>query len=243
MRHTFRVFGGLLAGLLVAVSPAYADPVTWNLTGSGGEGSWGNVRTFLMGGVTVTATAWGYTYGSSDNALQSAALGQWSTGLGVCNRQEGLSCGSPSHQVDNVGADDFVLFTFSTAVDITSLTIDPYGTWDRDVSYWVAATLTNANLGGVNYAGLAGRGFGARQDLTSGASGNPLNVSPIVGGLVTALLFGGRVEAESSSNSYQDRFKIAAITADVPRRSVPEPTSLLLLGAGFFSLAASRKRA
>ena len=133
-RRTF-VLGSVL-GVLLSAGTAAADPVTFSFTGSQGgsygEGSNGNVRTFVSGGVTLSASAWGYTYGSSDNALQNAALGRWSTGLGACNRSE--SCGSPVHQVDNSGADDWVLFTFSEAVDVTSIRIDPYGTYDRDVS-------------------------------------------------------------------------------------------------------------
>ena len=127
-RRWGRMLGSAVAAVLYA-STAAADPVTWSFTGtqggSTGEGANGNTRTFQSGGVTLTATAWGYTYGSSNNALENAALGRWSTGLGACNRSE--SCGDPNHQVDNVGADDFVLFTFSEAVDIATIRIDPYG--------------------------------------------------------------------------------------------------------------------
>ncbi len=201
------ILGSVLAAVLYA-STAAADPVTWSFTGSQGgsmgEGSYGNTRSFISDGVTVTASAWGYTYGSSDSALESAALGRWSTGLGACNRSE--SCGDPNHQVDNVGADDFVLFTFSEAVDITSIRIDPYGTHDRDVSYWIGSVSTPLNLNGVNYNGLDDRGFGNRIDQTYSTSTSALDV-PITGGRVNAILFGARVESSGAS----DYFKITRL--------------------------------
>lgn len=233
-RRRAAMLGSALAAVLYA-STAAADPVTWSFTGSQGgsmgEGSYGNTRSFVSDGVTVTASAWGYTYGSSNNALESAALGRWSTGLGSCNRSE--TCGNPSHQVDNVGADDWILFTFSEAVDITSIRIDPYGTYDRDVSYWVGTVSTPLNLHGVNYNGLDDRGFGNRIDQTYSTGSSALNV-PIAGGRVNAILFGARIEG-SGANDY---FKITGLTADVtrtpppPTHSVPEPTSLALMGAG-----------
>lgn len=229
-----RARGSLVRIMLAAIAfgglsiPAYADPVTWSFTGSQGgsygNGSFGNTRTFSQGGITVTASAWGYTWGSRDDRLQAGALGRWSSGLGVCNQSEGSGCGSPTHQVDNVGADDWVLFVFSAPVDITSVRIDPYGTYDRDVSYWVGNVTTPLSLSGVTYAGLGALGFGSRIDNTASASDSARNVS-IAGGLVNALLIGGQLNSDQD-----DYFKIQSITADV--RSVPEPSTLLLLGLG-----------
>lgn len=203
-----------------------------------GSGTYGNNRTFTSGGVTLTVSAWGYTYGSNDNALESAALGRWSTGLGVCNRSE--DCTSPQHQVDNVGIDDWVLFVFSEPIDITTVRIDPYGTYDRDVSYWTGNVTTPINLTGVRYSStlptdLADLGFTERRDQTYSSSGSPLNV-PITTGYVNAMLFGARIEPDSTAG---DRFKIASLTGDFrvpppppPPPSVPEPSALLLMGAG-----------
>jgi hypothetical protein len=50
----------------------------------------------------------------------------------------------------------------------------------------------------------------------------------ISGGLVNALLFGARVESNSSASDY---FKITSITAQ-HSTAVPEPSSLLLMGIG-----------
>ena len=243
--RSFRLALTAFAVALVALtnpSPAFADVLTWNFTGTQGgamgSGSFGNSRTFLSGGVTLTVTAWGYTYGPYDNALESAAVGRWDTGLGICNRSEAstANCGSPQHQVDNIGIDDWMLFVFSAPIDITSVRIDPYGTWDRDVSYWTGNVTTPINLTGVKYdstspVDLADLGFGPRRDQLYSASGTPLNV-PITTGYVNAMLFGARRETESTS---EDRFKIASLTGTFqppppPPSRVPEPTSLILMG-------------
>ena len=208
---------------------AEADSITWNFTGSGGNAAFGNQRAFSQNGITVTATAWGYTadlWKGTDNGFQTAALGQWPTGLGVCNRAEGASCGSPDHQVDNRGADDWVLFQFSTQVDPLSVRIDPYGAWDTDVSYWVGNVAPSLSLTYKTYADLAGLGFSSRIDQNGPYTSAPQNVG-ITSPPVNALLFGAKKTDYDPSGHEIDRFKIANLTA-----SVPEPSSLLLIGAG-----------
>jgi hypothetical protein len=229
--------------MLLSAQNASADPVTFNFTGSQGgafgEGSMGNTRTLTAGGVTLTVTAWGYTYGPSDNALAPAALGRWNAGLGVCNATE-TPCSSPRHQLDNSGADDWMLFVFSTPVDITSVRIDPYGSYGRDVSYYLGNVTTPLNLTGKNYGNLAALGFGSIASDTASASDNYRDVT-IVGGYVNALLLGGYL----GGNDQDDYFKVRSVTASTPppppTRRVPEPGTLfgVLIGSGALGL---RKR-
>jgi hypothetical protein len=204
-----------------------------------GEGTLGNTRVFSSGGVTVTASAWGYTYGSTDYALETAALGRWSTGLGSCNRTE-LPCGSPGHQVDNVGADDWVLFVFSTAVDITSVRIDPYGTYDRDVSYRVGNVSTPLNLTGVSYAGLTGVGF-SNVYYSSATESSSYRDVPITGTpqYANALLVGGYY----GGSDQDDYFKITSLSVTTrPTTTVPESSTILLLMLGGLGVLATRRR-
>lgn len=70
----------------------------------------------------------------SHTGFQQARSELWATGLGVCSLTK--PCGNPSHQVDNAGQREYVLFRFSAPVDPISVRIDPFGTYDRDVSYW-----------------------------------------------------------------------------------------------------------
>jgi hypothetical protein len=210
---------------------AEATSVTWNLTGPGSEGSLGNTRSFtdFGSGITVAASAWNYY----DGSFRQANLGQWSTGLGVCNPSESNPCSSPSHQVDNQGSDDFVLFLFSAPVDPTTVRIDPYGTYDRDVSYWTGTVGTPISLTGVSYGGLGALGFSSRID-NDGTSSSSYRDVPIVSPFANALLFGPKYGGEGDGYDY---FKITKLSA-----SVPEPASLMLLGAGLVGILIWRRK-
>ena len=205
---------------------AEAASITWNFTGSGSEGSIGNSRSFTAGGITTTATAWSY-----NGSFQQARLGQWSTGLGICSTSE--TCGSPVHQVDNAGQNEYVLFLFSSPIDPLTVRIDPYGTYDRDVSYWTGNVVSPISLTGVLYGGLGALGFSGRADNDGTVSSSYRDVS-INAPFVNALLFGPKL-----GGGGDDYFKITSMSAAV---SVPEPSSLLLLGFGLLGLVWLRRK-
>jgi hypothetical protein len=217
---------------LLAAPFSYAEPINVDFSGSGGVGTIGNSITFTSGGVTVTATAWGYTYDvapGTDNALAPAALGQYGSGLGVCDQSE-WPCNTPESRVDNVGPDNWVLFTFSEAVDPVSVNLywnaAVYPDWD--VAYRVGNVVNPLDLTGLSYLvpdDLAALGFGAWMLAPSTPYEWPMTVEISGSKSVNALLIGANFGEFGADE--QDGFKITSMQV----AAVPEPASLLSLGA------------
>jgi hypothetical protein len=195
----------------------------------------GNVYTLTVGGVTITMTA--FNIGANGGTtFQTAKLTPYSEGLGVCNSGELSNCGSdPQHRVDNSGSNDFVLFQFSTPVDVTSVTLvaSAYnGSYrDTDANYWhkdvsvpvslLGQTVANMNLGSIlsSYSSTAvsSRSF------------------PILDNWSDAFLIAGRIDDDN------DYFKIKLLkfeTMDprIPGDEVPEPGTYATLGASLLAL-------
>ena len=246
-----RVIGSFVVALVMCLAgarSAQAGPITFNLGGNLGEGSPNNQLSFTSGGVTVYATAW---YANT-NSFNRAAVGQYSGGLGVCNDQEdgnngsngSFPCDSPYHAVDNNDQRDFLLFLFSTPVDMKSATIG-WSNGDTDLSFWLGNVTGPANQTGL----LTGRainnlpaGFGSRLD--DDGSGNRSFSLDTTTNTYNALLIGGSLRTDycvqilwwqSCSADYDDYFKLQSITVDytnITQQAVPEPGSIALLGTG-----------
>ena len=233
----------VVGAAITAAAPAFAAPVTFNFLTSGGNNlgnSYGNTRVYTSGALTLTVTSWSTT--GNGGALQSSQTGWYNGyGLGVCNRNEGTGCGNPEHQLDNSNARDFILFRLSATVDPTTVSINPYGSYDRDATYFVGNSananltnfvLTNLSLGLVGY------------DDFSSVSENARNVG-ILGGLGNTLLFGvGAIDNNYNTpiDSSTDRFKIQSLTVDYtpgPQGNgdpVPVPATLSLFAAALLGL-------
>lgn len=116
--------------------------------------------------------------------------------------------------------------------------IDPYGVYDRDVTYWVGNITPGLDLTGKTYADLAALGFSAETVSLSTPSESARNVT-IVGKGVNAILFGAQ-RGEFTGDDV-DRFKVTAINVN-RLTAVPEPSGLLLGAFGMITLLARRRR-
>jgi hypothetical protein len=240
---------GLIRGLLPAIlllGWQAAAASSWNFA-SGGNSystsgtSYGNRATFSRGAEKLRVTAWSDTADAPLHGFESAYVRPFSTGLGVCNRDEGsvTACinGSLDHQVDNVSQQDLVLFLFDSSQAMQSLTIDPYGVWDRDVSFWVGTVSPTVNLTGSTFGTLAALGFSAQFNSFNSAGEAPLTLS--LGGLVgNALLVGALHPADGTA----DRFKIQSLVTSSPMSVVPLPAAPWLFMSALGSIAGLRRR-
>jgi hypothetical protein len=131
-----------------------------------------------------------------------------------------------------------VLFLFDSPQAMQSLTVDPYGVWDRDVSFWVGTVSPTVSLSGATFATLAALGFSAQMNSYNSPGEAPLTLG--LGGLVgNALLVGALNPADGSA----DRFKIRSLVTTTGPSVVPTPAAVWLFVSALGSLAGLRRLA
>jgi hypothetical protein len=214
---------GLSASALIALAlPAFSQTMSWETMGSHGDDDPGNELVFANGGQGFTATSWSHTGGRRNQSFEAALGVMYSTGIGVTNPGEGLRV--PEHQIDNGRGNDWVLLIFDGPVSEVTLTFNPYGTWDRDVTYYTANLNGSVDLAGLTYTDLAELGFGERVDDLSNRSSEEREIEITdETGSFNAILIGAQ-QGRPKPGSV-DRFKITGVGAVF---TVPEPSAVLL---------------
>jgi hypothetical protein len=237
----------LLPAILLLMACQVASASTWTFA-SGGDyystsgATYGNQLIFFQGPETLRANAWANTAAAPAGGFEAAYIKPFSAGLGVCNRDEGnlSSCingGGINHQVDNVGQHDLILFLFDSPQVMQSMTIDPSGTWDRDLSFWVGTITAGTALGGSTFADLGALGFGSQVNSLNDAGNGALAID-LGGHTGNALLVSGLFPADGSP----DRFKIRSLTTASAISVVPIPAGAWLLVSAVGLLAGIRRR-
>jgi hypothetical protein len=213
---------------------SYGDVLNFTPTVSGGT---------FSGLTNVAVTAFSTTAISTNTNISAAAVDEYQgDGLGVCGTLEGTGCSNPQHQVDNTdGGYEFVLFKFSTPVDLSSVTLLDYQGVDMDMSYWSGNTAPPNNLTNVTDSQFLSN-FGPQGNdncATNCGSGDTIT-DTLAGNNVTYLL----IAAAYNSGNNNDTFKIQNLSVN-SLTATPEPATFGLIGfalAGIGLIARKRKR-
>ncbi|MEP7352628.1 MAG: PEP-CTERM sorting domain-containing protein [Acidobacteriota bacterium] len=199
-------------------------------------------RTWTIGGITVNVQAFTLLNTPAGSMFSAADTTQFGVaqsannnlGIGVCNSLELAAtggCGFNEWQIDDKapGGADFLLFTFSQAVNIGNLVIHQTTVQaDSDAAYFAsnAVYTTPSTAWGLttDAGGL----------LNPGQSRTLLGGPGIVG--IRTFLFG----AKDSGDGLADYFKLVSL--DVTASSTPEPGTMAMLGSGLVALGIYSRR-
>lgn len=245
-------------GVVLLLSSPAAFSATIDLTNAGANGGgYGNTLSFSSDGVSVTATGWAETGaeappGSSYYLFETAEVSSWVSGIGICNRDEGLAsvgCNS-AQEVDTVNRDDLLVLVFDQVVDFQSLTIDPFNDSgsdpnDRDIIYWIGNAVSMPSLSGATFGTLdLLTGFGGETLSAANSSYNPYTHQ--LSGTGNVIVISGNYHDLYCTNSNItndpecEAYKIANIT--VTPTLVPVPAAIWLMGSALAGVAAFRRR-
>lgn len=226
---------GYQAPLSIAVS---FDFTSGTLSGS----NYGNSVSKTSGGVTVTATGWGITGGSSNTLFRTGQIKIWSTGMGVCDRDEGLNCSNPQHPVDNIHRFDFLLFTFSQPVMLGSALLTAWAS-DFDATLWAGT-----NSLSLNGQTLAGAGLGTAieslfptNDAVAGQTTRTIGLSTLFTDPVNWFFIGASVNYPSPADSFKFKNLVVSLPTVPPPPEIPEPATGILIGTGLIGLLAAQR--
>ena len=215
--------------------PAFSQTMSWETSGPQAHDDFGNELVFANAGQGFTATSWSHTAGRRNTAFEASLGVTYSTGIGVTNPDERNLV--PEHQIDNAGGNEWVLLIFEGPVSEVVLTVDPYGAWDRDVTYYTANITGAVDLAGLTYSDLDELGFGERVDDLSTRSSDSRDIEITDDGSgFNAILIGAQQAKPFFRNV--DRFKITGVEASF---AVPEPSAALLGLLGGILMARRRR--
>ncbi|MGH9646888.1 MAG: PEP-CTERM sorting domain-containing protein, partial [Bryobacteraceae bacterium] len=201
-------------------------------TTNGGYCADGDTFTQTTGGVTLTATAWNSTSAGAIFAtaeLFKSGSAPTYVGLGVCNSNEGThttgfaSCTNTEGYVDNSGSLDLILFTFSSPLDPTQITLNTVIHEGTDTQWWYS-----------NLTSLTGQSLNTLGAPSGTSSSTTINLSGVQ--TVSSIIF----SVSSAPGQTNDGVKVTSLS--VNSSAVPEPATFGMAGMALVGLGLIRRK-
>ena len=232
-----------------------------NNVGQYGNGGTNYGNTITWGGASgVTVSAWSTT--ATGNKFETAFIGNYGGDLGVTSQPGGFGTNTElngtnqpntsnnQHAVDNVGAYDALVFSFSSAVTLSDVSLGfPSASSgldsDSTILYYKGTGTPSSTLSARTVADLVSSGdWGIATNIGNMAQGsNATGLSTSISSkywLVGAYMGIGGNSIGGAVDTGNDFFKVNGLT--VKASTVPEPSSIALLGLAGAGLLLSRRK-
>lgn len=223
-------------------------------TGSAGATTWTYSSTSPVSAGGLSATASAISAANATTATVTATTAYYSGGLGVTSPGETTT--SPQHAIDNSGAIESVLFSFSDGISGSSTTEKVnlssvsfgYARGDSDFSVYAYTSAGAGSPLGLTYTNLTSNGWTLIGHYNGGSAGATYSIANSV--YSSYWLVGAYNGVGGSLDKGDDYFKLATLVGTAcppsgtppgcsgitPPSGVPEPGTFLLMSAGLFGL-------